>query len=584
MEHMENMENLKNLYDVVIVGGGPAGLSAALYMARARYKVLVMEKEKIGGQITITAEVVNYPGVGRTSGTELTQTMKEQAEAFGAEFLVAEVLDMELDQDMKVLHTTAGEYRALGVVLATGANPRKLGFTGEKEFQGRGVAYCATCDGEFFTGLQVFVIGGGFAAVEEGIFLTKYASKVTMIVKTDQFTCAKAVSDQVYKEKKIEVRFNSEILEAGGDGMVSHARFRNNETGEEWSYKDEEGGGFGIFVFAGYVPNTAWIGGKVACNGEGYLITDENRKTTVEGVYGAGDVCIKNLRQVVTAVSDGAVAATSLEKHVAAIHDKLQLPELPMGDGGSGRRTAGEGGTEKREEAAEQKAERAAKKAADGSSHQDKGNGFLTEEIKEQLTGLFPKFAGKVVIRAELDDSPLSGEMSGFLGELEGMSDHIACIREQTTPEEIKRRQANGELFPAFRLEREDKSGGNILFHGVPGGHEFNSFIIALYNMAGPGQPIGEQLKQRIEALNKKVNVKVMVSLSCTMCPENVMAVQRIAALSEQVTGEMVDLMHYPDIKKKYKIMSVPCMVVNGEQVHFGKKNLEEMMEIVAGA
>ena len=173
------MQDKQHLYDVIIVGGGPAGLSAAIYMARARYKVLVMEKEKIGGQITITSEIVNYPGVEQSSGKDLTHSMKEQAEAFGAEFAMAEVLDLDLDQDIKVLHTTAGEYKALGVVLATGANPRKLGFKGEKEFQGRGVAYCATCDGEFFTGLEVFVIGGGFAAVEEGIFLTKYAKKVT---------------------------------------------------------------------------------------------------------------------------------------------------------------------------------------------------------------------------------------------------------------------------------------------------------------------------------------------------------------------------------------------------------------------
>lgn len=158
---------------------------------------------------------------------------------------MAEVLDMELDQDRKALHTTAGEYKALGVVLATGANPRKLGFKGEKEFQGRGVAYCATCDGEFFTGLEVFVIGGGFAAVEEGIFLTKYAKKVTLIVREDDFTCAKTVADQVKNEKKMSVEFNTEILEAGGDSMVSFARFKNNKTGREWTH---EAGGDGASV------------------------------------------------------------------------------------------------------------------------------------------------------------------------------------------------------------------------------------------------------------------------------------------------------------------------------------------------
>ncbi len=564
---------MEHLYDVIIVGGGPAGLSAAIYMARARYKVLVMEKEKIGGQITITSEIVNYPGVERTSGKELTNSMKEQAEAFGAEFILAEVFDMDLEEDIKTLRTTAGEYRALGVVLATGANPRKLGFKGEKEFQGRGVAYCATCDGEFFTDLEVFVIGGGFAAVEEGIFLTKYAKKVNLIVREDDFTCAKTVSDQVRKEEKITVRFHTEIVEAGGETMVSHARFRDNKTGEEWTYEAGEDGGFGIFVFAGYVPNTSWMGGKVACSSQGYLITDENRKTSVEGVYGAGDVCIKNLRQVVTAVSDGAVAATSLEKHVSAVHEKLGIPELLRKDAHMeklGTRT------ESRKKETERGTGESLQEGRSG-----EGNTFLSEEIRRQLSGLFEKFESKVMIKAELDDSPLAGEMSGFLGELEGLTDRLICVRERMTEQEKSRREADGELFPAFRIMREDGSGGNILFHGVPGGHEFNSFVIALYNMAGPGQPIDGELKQRFSSLGKEMNVKVMVSLSCTMCPEVVMAAQRAASLSEKVTGEMVDLMHYPELKKKYKIMSVPCMIVNDSRVYFGKKSLEEVAEIL---
>lgn len=576
----------ENLYDVIIVGGGPAGLSAAIYMARARYKVLVMEKEKIGGQITITSEIVNYPGVERTSGRELTQSMKEQAEAFGAEFIMAEVLDLDLERNIKVLHTTAGEYEALGVVLATGANPRKLGFKGEKEFQGRGVAYCATCDGEFFTDMEVFVIGGGFAAVEEGIFLTKYAKRVTLIVREDDFTCAKTVSDQVEREKKMSVKFNTEIVEAGGDSMVSFARFRNNQTGEEWRHEAGEDGGFGIFVFAGYVPNTSWMGGKVACSEQGYIITDGNQKTDVDGVYAAGDVCIKNLRQVVTAVSDGAVAATSLEKHVSAIHEKLQIPEL--------QRKSADLEKLRSEERPENSGHSGfgggapAQAGKEEPSGRTGGSGFLSEEIRQQLRALFPKFAGIVKIQAELDDSPLSGEMSGFLGELEGMTDRLICVRKEIEPKEKERREAAGEVFPAFRLYREDGSGGNILFHGIPGGHEFNSFIIALYNMAGPGQPIDEGVKQRIRSLRpsgngpeNSVNVKVLVSLSCTMCPEVVMAAQRAAALNDQVTAEMIDLRHYPELKKKYKIMSVPCMVVNNEKVYFGKKSLEELVQIL---
>lgn len=171
------METQERLYDVIVVGAGPAGLSAAIYAARAKYKVLVLDKSGIGGQISITSEIVNYPGVEQSGGKELTEHMRVQAEGFGAEFAIAEVLDMELQKDIKLLRTTKGEYEALGVILAPGANPRKLGFKGEKEFQGRGVAYCATCDGEFFTGKEVFIIGGGFAAVEEGIFSNEICQK-----------------------------------------------------------------------------------------------------------------------------------------------------------------------------------------------------------------------------------------------------------------------------------------------------------------------------------------------------------------------------------------------------------------------
>jgi len=189
------MEQEEKIYDAVIVGGGPAGLTAALYLARARYRVLVVEREHFGGQITITSEVVNYPGVLSASGTELTDTMRQQAEAFGAEMLLAEVEKIDLSGDVKHVKTSRGEISCLAVLLATGASPRRAGFAGEEEFRGHGVAYCATCDGEFFSGRPVFVVGGGFAAAEEAVFLTRYASHVTVLVREDDFTCAKATAD-----------------------------------------------------------------------------------------------------------------------------------------------------------------------------------------------------------------------------------------------------------------------------------------------------------------------------------------------------------------------------------------------------
>lgn len=554
----------ENLYDVIIVGGGPAGLSAAIYMARARYRVLVMEKETIGGQITITSEIVNYPGVKKTSGKELTESMRQQAEAFGAEFAIGEVMSMELGGEVKILHTTEGDLKALGVVIATGANPRKLGFKGEKEFQGRGVAYCATCDGEFFTGMEVFVIGGGFAAVEEGLFLTQYAKKVTLIVREEDFTCAKTVSDQLKRSDKISVKFHTEVMEVKGKSIVSFARFKDNETGEEWTYESEEG--FGVFVFAGYVPNTGWLNGEVELDSQGYIVTDGNQKTNLDGVYAAGDLCVKNLRQVVTAVSDGAVAAVSMEKHVAELHDRLGVPDLVRKEADLSRLegTAGEFGT-----AGSMPANAA------GRESQPEDNRFLNQEIRAQLEGLFPKFENKVMIRAWLDDSPLSGEIRGFLGELEGLSENLVW-------EEGNRDSGSAtRLLPSMELCHEDGSSSGIQFHGVPGGHEFNSFIIALYNVAGPGQQTDPAIVEALNNINQDINIKVMISLSCTMCPEVVMAAQKAASISPHVTAEMIDLMHYPELKKKYQIMSVPCMVVNDEDVFFGKKSLEDVVGIL---
>lgn len=546
------MQTENDLYDLAIVGGGPAGLSAALYMARAKYRVIVLEKAEIGGQITITSEIVNYPGVEKISGKELTGNMRRQAEKFGAEFAAAQVLDMELAKDIKILHTTKGEYKALGVILATGANPRKLGFKGEREFQGRGVAYCATCDGEFFSGLDVFVIGGGFAAVEEGIFLTKYAKKVTLVVRKKEFSCAGTVSDQLKNFGNIEVLFETELLEVGGRDMVTYARFRNNRTQKEWVHEAGEDPGFGVFVFAGYVPNTDWIGAEVEKDPHGYLLTDHSQKTNLEGVYAAGDVCVKDLRQVVTAVSDGAAAATSLEKEVSELHKKLGIPELVT----------------ERNTPQPQKAESAA-------AHEGSGEGFLNDAIRGQLQEVFGKFRQPVVLKAWLNEEPLSGEILGFLRELEGVSDKL------TWKKAGNEESAKGRILPSIEVCGPDGRSSGIWFHGVPGGHEFNSFIIALYNVAGPGQAIGQEIREKLEKLDSPVNIKVLVSLSCTMCPETVMSAQKAAAVSEYVEAEMFDLAHFPKLKEKYKVMSVPCMILNDEKVYFGKKGIGDIADIL---
>ncbi len=543
---------MENMYDAVIVGGGPAGLSAAIYLARAKCKVLVIEKEKIGGQITITADVVNYPGTGRVSGTELAAQMEHQARGFGAEFVSAEVTGLKLDQDIKEIETTAGAVQALSVILATGANPRRIGFAGEEEFRGRGVAYCATCDAEFFTGMDIFVIGGGLSAVEESIFLSRYGRSVTILVRGDKFRAPQTTVDALADYENISVRFNTVVERVGGDAMISYADFRNNATGEVEHHMAEEGETFGVFVFAGYVPNTELFRGLIDLNEQNYIITNEDKETNIKGVFAAGDVCIKSLRQVVTAVSDGAVSAVSAERHAAAVHDRLKLPSFPR-SGVDPKRF-------------EQRKASIEKKSAVG----DEEEGFISEELREQLLPVFDKFASTVRLVGRFDSGALSAELRGFMDEFAELSPKVSCT--ETAIE-------SGEE-PGISILYADGTPSGIVYHAVPGGHEFNSFILALYNVAGPGQEIRPETREKIARITSPADVKVLMSLSCTMCPDVVTAVQRIAAERADVRADIYDIRYFPDLKKKYNVMSVPCVIV-GEELFFGRKNIDEIADVL---
>ena len=537
---------MDKMYDAVIVGGGPAGLSAAIYLARAKCKVLVVEKEKTGGQITITADVVNYPGLAKISGAELAAQMERQARGFGAEFLSAEVIGLKLDQDVKELETTAGTVRALSVILATGANPRKVGFAGEKQFQGRGVAYCATCDAEFFTGMDIFVIGGGMSAVEESMFLSRYGRSVTILVRGDKFRAPQTAVDALAKYPNV-------IVDAvGGETMLSYADFRNDATGETERFAPRDGETFGLFVFAGYIPNTGLFRNLVALNEQGYILTDERQETNVKGVFAAGDVCVKELRQVVTAVSDGAVSAVAAERHAAALHDKLNLPAFSRPEVDTAR--------------LEQRRTSIEKEAAEGNE-----TNFISAEIRAQLAAVFEKFAAPVKVVGHYDSGELSVELRGFMDEFAGLTDKVRY--------EAKN-DANGQ--PGVEFLHADGTPSGITFHAVPGGHEFNSFILALYNVAGPGQEIRPETQEKIARITKSIDVKVLMSLSCTMCPDVVAAVQRIASLCGNVRADIYDIRYFPELKEQYSVMSVPCMIV-GEELHFGKKNIDEIADILAG-
>ncbi len=531
-----------DFYDAIIVGGGPAGLSAAIYMARAKYKTLVVEKNKFGGQITITSEVVNYPGVYHTSGEDLTKEMQKQASAFGAEFLLCDVLGFDKDGDYFTVRTDKGEFKSLGVIIASGASPRMVGFKGEDEFKGRGVAYCATCDGEFFTGKDIYVVGSGFAACEESLFLTRFAKKISMIIIGDDFTCTGSVVDEVKAHPQIELHYNTSVNEVYGERFVQGIKIDKN--GEEIDLFDESG--IGVFVFAGYAPASENFADKVSLNEQNYIITDENRKTNLDGVYAAGDICIKNLRQVVTAVSDGATAATSLEKHVAAEYERLRIP--------------------KREYTIPKKEETVAK-----AKTEDDG-AFISAEIKEQLAPVFSRFESDIKINYKLDKRDISNEVKGFMAEFSSLSKNVICKSDDNL---------SAKALPCISIFSADESYMGVSFHGVPGGHEFNSFVVGLYNAAGPGQLIADEDVARIRAINKKITIDLAVTLSCTNCPELVMAVERIALLNDNITLDIYDLPHYEELKSKHNIMSVPCMIINDEHLHFGKKNIAEVLDIL---
>lgn len=582
-----------DLYDVIVIGGGPAGLTAGLYLARARYRVLILEKDDFGGQITITNEVVNYPGVDRTTGRALTQTMRQQAQDFGAEFLSAEAIGLDVHGDVKTVHTSRGDLKAFGILIATGASPRKLGFEGESEYAGRGVAYCATCDGEFFAGKEVLVVGGGFAAAEESVFLTTYASKVTVLVREQDFTCDAAVAAAAKNNPKIDVRYQVELQGVtAGQGGLREASILNRATGQTETWKPADGGTFGVFVFAGYVPATNLVRGVVELDDYGYVVTHGYLETSVPGVYAAGDLRAKNLRQVVTATADGAIAAVELERYAKRMSEKTGLtPQRPVS-------CAYEQSTTKTDAASLDATAPtptpapATKRNTDAAANAVRKPGELfSDATRQQLNVVFGRMSRPVTLALELDDTPLSTELRGFIDALVALSG--GKLKSTVDDGEYEKDDTGRAVFdvdsvlpaarPCVRMVVDGEPTG-LAFHGVPSGHEFNSFVLGLYNVAGPGQPLGDDLIERAKSIASPLSIMILVSLTCTMCPETVLASQRIASLNPAVRAETYDVSHFPELKDQYGAMSVPCIVINrgGEQtVEFGKKSIPQMLDLI---
>lgn len=306
------------VYDVIIIGAGPAGLAAGLYSGRARMDTLIIEREKNGGQIVSTNEIENYPGcLEEETGPSLIGRMVEQTERFGVNHVFDTITDCELEGSVKVLKGLHDEYRAKAVIIAAGAKPIPIGCKGEKEFSGKGVSYCATCDAAFFEDFEVYVVGGGDSAVEEAMYLTKFARKVTIIHRRDGLRAAKSIQEKAFANPKIAFLWNTVVEEIKGDGIADSMIVKDTKTGETREIAaDEEDGTFGIFVFIGFKPNSELFRGKVSLDEKGYIPTNDNMETGIPGVYAAGDIRQKSLRQVVTATADGAIAAVQAEKYI----------------------------------------------------------------------------------------------------------------------------------------------------------------------------------------------------------------------------------------------------------------------------
>lgn len=550
------------IYDLIIIGAGPAGISSAIYAGRAKLNTLVLEKETIGGQIKTTSEIVNYPGVIHHSGSGLMEDMKTQASNFGVKFQDAEVTSVNFNSEIKMLYTNKGELKSRAIIIATGASPRKLGFPGEKEFSGRGIAYCATCDGEFFKDLDVFVVGADFAAAEEAIFLTRFAKKVTVIAREPEFTCAKSIADKVLAHPKIEVKFNTEIVEASGDGILNHCKFINNITKETFEYTaSKEDGTFGIFIFVGYQPQTSLFKDSIDMDNLGYIITNENMETNIPGVYAAGDLRPKVLRQVVTAVADGAIAATCAEKYISEEKERLGIKDD-----------------------FEPTQEKVSKDTTTSTTNEVIGgqSKLLNDGLRNQLKGVFSRLTKPVTLISIIDESlPKSIELRDLILDISNLSDKIKTEIYKKGANITIENKINADKFPVVAFLDSEGNYSGVKFHGVPGGHELNSFVLSIYNLGSAGQPIENSTLEAIKNIDKPTNIKVTVSLACHFCPDVVVASQRIAIENQNVEAEMIDLSEFGDIKTKFKVMSVPAIIINDEEIYFGAKKIDEIISLI---
>ena len=422
--------------------------------------------------------------------------------------------------------------------------------------------------------MDVFVIGGGYAAAEEALFLTKFAKKVRVVVRKSEFGCAKTIADKVKAHAKIEVLFNTELEEVGGEGVLQFAKFKNNKTGEIFEYKaSKEDGTFGLFVFIGYKPQTELLKGKVQLDEQGYIVTNEVMETNLPGVYAAGDLRPKLLRQVVTAVADGAIAATVAEKYVEEQKHRLGIEDE--------EEIVVENKVE--EKVIEEKVIEEKPVELLNINDKNRKSKLLNDVLRNQIKSILAMMEKEVTLVSIVDETmEKSIEFMDLILDMASLGEKLKVeIYKKSENPEIEAK-INADKLPVVALLDENKNYSGVKFHGVPGGHELNSFILAIYNLAGPGQAIDQSLLKEIKAFDKKTNIKVVVSLSCTLCPDVVVASQRLAMENENIEAEMVELSLFEDIKRKYRIMSVPAIIVNDDKIHFGAKKINEILDLIS--
>ena len=510
------------VYDLIIIGAGPAGLTAGIYAGRAKTNTLIIDKKSASGQIYNTSEVVNYPGILKISGPQLIETMKKQVQQFNVQITEDEIIRVDFSSNIKTLSSPTKTYQAHAIIVATGAMPRILNFENEKKFIGRGIGYCATCDGEFFEGLDIYVIGGGFAACEEALYLTRYGKTVTMLVRENEFLCAKSIIDKVNAHPKIKVLFNVEVTKAMGEDYLNTIEIIHIDTQKKEILGSKDQLPIGLFIFAGYVPETQVFKETLKLDQNGYIITNDTLQTNIKGVFVAGDLRVKSLRQIVTATSDGAIAAYQVEHYLNTILTHRQITS--------------------------------------------KQSQLINEDLSEQLAIIFKKLELPINFDLYFNDSPQSTKLIDYMTTITQLNHKLVLNFHESTEKDL----------PKFSFNNS-----SITWHGIPAGHELTPLIIAIHALSTQKIELDAKIIERIKKIKSTIHAMVGVTLNCTFCPNVVQNLMLISIVNPNIKIDIYDIHLFEEFKNQYRIMSVPALIINQSNVVFGNKKIDDIVNLI---